>query len=291
MSLLKRFFDFLIYSNLYISIAAVAFTVESQIQLGMAPQWHPYLFLILFATLFEYNSHKFVTVFFHKHSLKEAKFEWVNRNLKLFYAIVFLSVLGFIITVCFAKPIVLITFLPLGILTVLYSFPVYKKGMRLFRLRELPFAKIFIISIVWSATCIVLPLVQSGLSVDLKVLSLLILERSLFVFAITIPFDIRDIESDKNNKLITIPGTIGEKRALRLANVALFLFMIVCAIHYSFQGNTALLIAFLLSGISTLVFLNHKSIKQMRHYHYGVLDGTMLLQGVLVIAFYYLMAA
>ncbi|MCW3072541.1 MAG: hypothetical protein JWO44_2431 [Bacteroidetes bacterium] len=286
--LLKRLTDFLIFSNLYIAVAAVLFTVQSQIQLGMHPNWHPYLFLILFATLFEYNLHKFVAVFFYKHALLETKFSWIARNLKLFYFIVFSSVAGFIIAACFAKWTVLVTLFPLGAITFLYSFPVYKKGIKIFRLREVPLVKIFIISLVWSATCILLPLVQAGLEVDPPLLVLLIAERFLFVFAITVPFDIRDMESDKKAGLKTLPLLVGKKRAGRIANAALLGFMALCSFHYTATHQFHFVAAFLISGLTTLYFLNNPRIRNLHHYHYGVLDGTMALQGLLVIAGYFL---
>lgn len=285
---MKRFFDFLIYSNVYIAVASVFFTVESQLQIGLAPQWHPYLFLILFATLFEYNLHKFVTVFLNKNVLKNEKFSWISQHLRLFNFIVFASVAGFIITCCFARIEVLLTLMPLGAITVLYSFPLYRSGSKIFRLREIPLAKIFLISLVWSATCVILPIVQSGIKVAPLQIILFIAERFLFVFAITIPFDIRDMESDRKNKLKTFPVLFGEKKVLFMANAALVVFMLMCGIHYYMQQQLFLLIAFLLSGLSTLYFLNSEKIKQQRHYHYGVLDGTMLFQGVLVLLCYYL---
>jgi len=288
MFLLKRLFDFLIYSNLFIALASVFFTMESQVQFGMHPQWHPYLFLILFATLFEYNLHKFVTVILNKNILKHEKFSWINQNLYLFYFIVFASVAGFIITCCFAKPEVLIALLPLGAITVLYSFPLYRSGKTIFRLREIPLAKIFLISLVWSATCIILPVVQAGIRPGILQVLLVITERFLFVFAITIPFDIRDMEGDKKNKLQTFPILFGEKNAMLMANIAVFLFMVICTVHYYRTQQLFLVYAFLLSGISTFYFLNSKRIKRLVHYHYGVLDGTMLLQGILVLLFYYL---
>lgn len=286
--LLKKCIDFLIFSNLYIAIAAVLFTVQSQVQLGMHPNWHPYLFLILFATLFEYNLHKFVAVFFYKHALQENKFSWIAKNLNLFYFIVFSSVAGFIIAACFAKWRVLITLFPLGILTFLYSFPVYKKGIKIFRLREVPLVKIFIISLVWSATCILLPVVQANLHVNLQLLLLLIFERFLFVFAITVPFDIRDMESDEKSRLKTLPLLVGEKASIRIANAALILFMIICTVHYTAMQQYQFVAAFLISGLSTVYFINNRKVKGLVHYHYGVLDGTMTLQGLLVIAFYFL---
>ena len=286
--LFRRFFDFLIYSNLYIAVAAVLMTVESQILLGMRPDWHPYLFLILFATLFEYNLHKFVSVFFYHQTLDRSKFGWIMDHLKLFYFIVFASVAGFIITACFAKIGVLITLFPLGLLTFLYSFPVYRHGVKLFRLREVPLVKIFIISFVWSATCIILPIVQAGLRPDWAAVSLMILERSLFVFAITVPFDIRDMAGDLRSGLKTLPLLVGEKNAMHVANFALLLFFLLSMVHYLLTWQLFIVAAFFISAVSTFIFLNHPRIKAVKEYHYGVLDGTMALQGLLVILFYLL---
>jgi 4-hydroxybenzoate polyprenyltransferase len=285
--LIKAGIDFLIYSNLFIAVAAVLLTVQAQIQLGLRPDWHPYLFLILFATLFEYNLHKFVAVFFYKHALQEKKFSWISKHLKFFYFIVFSSVAGFIIAAFFAKWEVLVTLFPLGALTFLYSFPVYKKGIKIFRLREIPLLKIFIISLVWSATCILLPLVQAGLHTDPGVLVLLITERFLFIFAITVPFDIRDMESDEKANLKTLPLLVGEKQSIFLANTALCTFIVLTSVHYFLSRQFYFIPVFLISGISTLYFLNSGKVKSLTHYHYGVLDGTMALQGILSIAFYF----
>lgn len=282
----KRIFDFLIYSNLYIAIAAVLFTVQAQIQLGMNPDWHPYLFLILFATLFEYNSHKFIAICFYKKALSEDKFFWISNNLKLFYFIVFSSITGFVITACFAKLAVLIALFPLGIITFLYSFPVYKNGLKLFRLRETPLAKIFIISFVWSATCIILPIVQSSMQVDPLLITLLIIERFFFVFAITIPFDIRDMESDKKVGLKTLPIIFGEVRSLKIANSSLILFGCISSIHYFISQQAFLFIAFVISTCVTAFVLNNGYLKKFKHYHYGFLDGMISLQGLLVLFFY-----
>jgi len=63
----------LIHSNIFISLAAVSLTIATQIQLGMAPQWHPYLFIIFFATLFEYNIHRLITVIKNKDASRSRK--------------------------------------------------------------------------------------------------------------------------------------------------------------------------------------------------------------------------
>jgi 4-hydroxybenzoate polyprenyltransferase len=112
----------------------------------------------------------------------------------------------------------------------------------------------------------------------------MMLERCLFVFAITVPFDIRDMEGDKKSGLKTLPLMIGEKRARNLAIYALILFMGISSIHYYFFSfKIGFILAFFISGISTIIFIKSEGIKDIKHYHYGILDGTMILQAVLVI--------
>ncbi len=173
------------------------------------------------------------------------------------------------------------TLLPLGIITMLYSFPLYKKDAKLFRLREVPLAKIFIISFVWSATSILLPVIQAEIKMDAVRLSILIVERFLFVFAITVPFDIRDMQSDKKMNVVTLPLLVGERGAIRIANAALFAFMVITLLHYFEYPMMS--IALILSALISLFVLNNKKVRANTHYHYGILDGMMILQGLFVI--------
>lgn len=264
----------------------MALTVETQLQLGMPPQWHPYLFIIFFATLFDYNLHRLVTVLSNKEALNSDKHKWLKEYLNLFYVLVVFSVIGFLIAVYFAKREVLITLSPFAFITLFYSLPVFKNQKYLFRLREIPILKIFLISIVWSATTILLPIVQSGKSFDYLHVALMLIERFLFVFAITIPFDIRDMQGDEQSGLKTIPLIIGVKKSMILANTLIMLFLLISVYHY--QSSIAFtLLTFVLSAISTLYFLNSKTLQKLSFYHYGILDGTMLLQGILLWFFHF----
>ncbi len=266
----------------------MALTVETQLQLGMPPQWHPYLFIIFFATLFDYNLHRLVTVLTNKEAINNDKHKWLKEYLNLFYALVLFSVMGFLIAVYFAKKEVLITLSPFAFITLFYSLPVFKKQKYLFRLREIPILKIFLISIVWSATTILLPIVQSGKSFDFLHVTLMLLERFLFVFAITIPFDIRDMQGDEQSGLKTIPLVIGVKKSMILANAFIILFLIISLYHYQ-SSSVFILPALIISATSTLYFLNSKKLQDYIFYHYGILDGTMLLQGILIGVFYLLL--
>lgn len=283
-----KFLRYLVNSNIYISLAAVALTMATQIQLGMRPQLHPYLFLIFFATLCEYNVHRFVTVITQKAALESDKHKWVKDHLMGFYILVFLSVVGFIITVFLAKREVLLGLAPIALITLFYSIPVYGNKKTIFRLRGIPYLKIFMISFTWSAATILLPVIHSGQHFPPWHMALMMIERFIFVFAITIPFDTRDMEADKAVGLKTLPLWLGEKTSMALSYIAVLAFTALCVFHYSYLKEPLIVMALVLSAIITLFFLKWDRAKKLHLYHYAILDGTMLLQGLLVVGFSYL---
>lgn len=287
----KQFYYFLINSNVYISLAAVLLTVQAQIQLDMQPGWHPYLFIIFFATMLEYNFHRLITLWFRKETLVDEKYTWLRNNIKVFYTVVIFSIIGFFTAIMFAKTEVIVTLLPIGLITIFYSFPIFKSKQKLFRLREISILKIFLISAVWALSTVLLPVIQSERSFDTTNILLMLAERILFVFAITIPFDIRDIESDKNAGLKTIPLLVGEKKAILLALFSLGWFAILCLAHYIKTPLLYTLPALIISAGTTFVFIINDKIKKTAYYHYGILDGTMFFQGLMVIASYYVFIA
>jgi 4-hydroxybenzoate polyprenyltransferase len=278
----------IINSNIYISLAAVFLTVETQIQLGMKPQWHPYLFIIFFATLFEYNIHRFITVITNDEALNSDKHRWVRENLKMFYLLVLLSVIGFVCVVLMAKREVLITLAPIAVLTLFYSLPIVGNKKNIFRLREIPYLKIFLIAIVWSLSTILLPIIQSSSTFSKSQIIVMLIERFFFVFSITIPFDVRDIDADRQAGLKTIPLVLNENKSLYLSYVSLLVFFIISFLHYQNLSNWFVILPLFISTLTTFIFLKSKTIQTLSYYHYGILDGTMLLQGVLVLLFYYL---
>lgn len=284
--LIMKFYRIFVLSNLMLATSATLLTVAAQVQLGMQPQWHPYLFLIFFATLFEYNLHRLITVWKHPEALASTKHSWVLRYKKAFFLLVAASVLGFLIALYYSKATVLLTLLPFALLTILYSFPVWGKKSGEYRLRQIPFLKIFLIAAVWSAVTILLPVMHVERSFSFGHLFLMLLERFLFVFAITIPFDIRDMEVDRKTGLKTLPLQLGVQRSLQLAAIALILFACLSGVHYTLLRQPWITCALLLSSAITAYTLFAEKLKSHSLYHYGLLDGMLLLQGGLVLFFY-----
>src|SRR5690606_34051482 len=97
----------------------------------------------------------------------------------------------------------------------------------------------------------------------------------LFVVAVTIPFDVRDIYQDRYYGLKTIPVLFGERKALVLSSVLLTVQMAwICVSNYPLDIRLALITA---SGIC-LFFILVPPINKNEYYYFLFLDGTMLLQ-------------
>ncbi len=283
-----KFIKGLIQSNIYISLAAVLLTVETQIQLELVPQWRPYLFIIFFATLFEYNLHRLVTLLLVKDAIHSEKHAWVRENKEAFFLLVIISAIAFIIVLWIAKTKVLLALAPIALLTLFYSIPLARSKSYIFRLREVPYLKLFLIAFVWAAVTILLPVVHAEVTFGRTHVAVIFLERFLFVLAIALPFDIRDMETDRQANLKTIPLLLNEKRAMRLSYIALLAFAVVVAFHYSWQQAWSILLPLQITALITFYLLQSLRMRSKPFYHHGYLDGTMLLQGLLVMLFYYL---
>ena len=124
-----------------------------------------------------------------------------------------------------------------------------------FGLRKIPFAKIFIISFDWMGSTMLLLVLENNISVSQNVI-LHLVARFLFVFAITIPFDIRDLKYDVQT-LRTIPLFFGASRARFIAIFALFICGIISIFQYFdlgliFPNLLALILLYLAASILIL---------------------------------------
>ena len=153
-----------------------------------------------------------------------------------------------------------------------------------FGLRNVPFLKIFLISLVWATTTFLLLVLENQIALDL-VNVIHFLSRFLFVLAITIPFDIRDIPFDKT-QLKTLPVFFGEKKARFLAQLTLLVsfmiysFLFLCNIvelNFIFTIAVSYLIA------AVLIF-NSKKQKTEIYFSFGVESASIIFYLVLVIS-------
>ena len=140
-------------------------------------------------------------------------------------------------------------------------------------LREVPTLKIVWIAITWLYVIYLFPLVNEGLRIN----NVMALGLFLYVFAVTIPFDIRDLPHDPPKQL-TIPQLIGE-RLSRLLSVILLIvsFALFATVELALLEN----VLFYLFGLIHIIFLFYAKEKQGPLYAAGVVDGMISLTGIL----------
>jgi 4-hydroxybenzoate polyprenyltransferase len=150
-------------------------------------------------------------------------------------------------------------------------------------IRNIPFLKIFLIALTWTWVSILLPHALSNQFELFSVSFILIMaERFLFIFAITIPFDIRDVEQDQRESLDTIVKVVGPSKAKYLSIGILTAATLIGYILYvdgTWQLNYWLLHILIIVYAGLLVYRVHSD-RRDAYYSWG-LDGSMLLLGMI----------
>lgn len=160
-------------------------------------------------------------------TIKDDIYYFQQKHIKLTnYSILFSAIMAFI-TFIFLQRQTKILLVALGSLSMLYTLPLNKMGIS-FRLRDVPFIKLFLIALAWATTCTFLPALESkNLFVFLDYLTWnYFVAQFIFILFITLPFDIHDINTDKQQLLKTIPNSIGIK------NTKLLLVALLCVYVY-----------------------------------------------------------
>jgi 4-hydroxybenzoate polyprenyltransferase len=144
--------------------------------------------------------------------------------------------------------------------------------------------KLFIIGAVWAGSTVLLPILEiegNGLlNISNKETILLFFTRFLFIVAITIPFDIRDLFQDQSNALRTIPVIFGEKKSLFLCQLFLATSLILLFV-YTEKLDTNFWAIALSIFISGWLILKSRWEKN-EYYYFFLLDGTMILQLIIL---------
>ncbi|HQV77381.1 MAG TPA: UbiA family prenyltransferase [Chitinophagales bacterium] len=291
-----RAIKFLIETNLFISIAAVCFLWANIFLLDI--QSHSFIFLslqVFFSTWFVYQISRWIYFKKGEYSNKdEIVAQWFERfpNFNKFTIYVSGS-----LAVFFTFFLHLNTIIVLGIIggiSVLYPLPILKPFGIQTRLRDFPFVKIFLIAFVWSATSVILPYteVQHQHPVDLfRIVILLFLIQFIYIFFITLPFDINDAETDKSTNMHTIASVFGVNKSkficfmLSIIYVFVFIFIFML-INWMHLPNKYLTDATIISIIALIVLLQIytqlKSDKVLKLWIKIIYDGSMILYCLLI---------
>ena len=259
---------FLVYSNIWVSFCAFVLTSATEV-LFESRNFKVSQF-VFFATIVTYN---FQRIFPSKKKQNLVIRDWLNQHKIFTYLLILVGggmSLYFFRYFKFSTQLAIIF---LAILSILYPF----------LLRKIPFIKIFLISFVWAVSTMLLLVIENNIPISQDIL-LHLISRFLFVFAITIPFDIRDLKYDAQD-LRTIPLFFGVLKSQFIAVFALF----ICGVIAIFQHlSTTLVFANLLALISlyfvsSILILKSDEKKDEMYFSFWIESLSVLIYLFLVI--------
>ncbi|WP_210489589.1 UbiA family prenyltransferase [Rufibacter aurantiacus] len=278
MSIPRKILDFILYSNMFISLCAAALVWETYLLSGI-PISLRLSGMVFFATLFVYNADGLVPYKFNQNVPLSTRTKWVRKNR---LELIFISVASALCVVyLYWTAIFELNFwflLHLFVVAGLYSVPVVPEGEGYIPLRDIPFLKVFLIAYVWSAITVQLPLMEMGRDLFSGNSFILFLRRFLFLFSLTLVFDIRDVHKDKLTQTVTFPTRFGVQNTKRLALFMLLLFAVLV------PAGTApfMRVALGLAGVGAGLVVWYAHEYRSQYYFMVLADGMMLVQFMLV---------
>ncbi|WP_316817086.1 hypothetical protein [Pedobacter nyackensis] len=277
--------DFLLFSNLFIAICAVAQGLVTYHLLDAKPDRY-ILAIIFFGTLGIYNFSMLLSKPKHPEKSSYVRVRWIFSHHRLIISITLISVLcliplGLLFLSIEGKLLMIFT----AALALGYNIPFLTLNNQKIGLRNIPGIKLFLIALIWSVSCVLLPVVELEHNYQINISSaetlLLVAKRFLFIAAITIPFDIRDLFQDKLYALKTIPVILGEKKAYLFCQFLLAGYLVLLLLFS--QTINADIIALTLTLLLTGWLILKSNIEKNEYYYFFYLDGTMLLQYLILV--------
>jgi 4-hydroxybenzoate polyprenyltransferase len=254
---LLRIFHWIVFGNYWVSTGVVALYAVSCTVLGAAFSWEWSAALFL-ATLSTYTYHRVGPGIQHSmEGISGIRRNWIAKNSRaLRIQMVLAGVLAFAFFIRLCSVDQWYFLIPAAVVALVYILPIIPLGGKWIRLRELPYFKILIIVAVWMVLSL-LPLVpEINPLPQNNSLQLLLLQRLLFLLAVTTPFDLRDMEFDRSRGIKTLATRLGAERSIRLSHLLLVLSAIVCWTGFQMQlWNGPIALALAVSSASTAVLL------------------------------------
>ena len=279
--ILIQFIDLLLYSNFFIAVAAFSLVWQSEIIIESTHPNHPskYAWLVLSASLFVYAMHRIIGFTNIEKVIENRRIQIIrkfDRHIRIYAAISLIGLLYFALHMPFH---ILLYLIPPTLLVGAYITPLYR-GMRF---RDMPFVKVFLVGFVWSWVCVFIPFQLHGFDAFSWSMSIMAFEKFLFITAITIPFDVRDLAVDGLYNIKTIPSSLGVKKSILISNTMLMLAALMVVLAWSMQFlDSQVALGLLAMYALTVVCVSLAHEKRHDYYFSIILDGTIIAQSATV---------
>jgi len=272
---LRDIVNLLLYGGAFIGLCAASITALTFELIGDVGQHQlSYILLIGASTAALYTGHRVIGLHKLAHITSFERYNVIRRYKQHIWVYCFIWLIAsiwFFIPLASAEFIVWL--IPGGTIAVSYVLPILSKGRRL---RDIGWIKIILIGWSWAWLTAFIPALYFGKEPPF-ISSFMGLGRMLFIIAITIPFEIRDISIDRSVGVITMPVYFGMEKTIRagiILCIILILFFIINTIHYH---DPAYGISMSLISILTIWILKKSQYVTDDYFFSGLTDGLMIL--------------
>lgn len=272
---LRDIINLLLYGGAFIGLCAACITALTFELIGDVGQFQlSYILLIGVSTAALYSGHRVIGLHKVDHVTSNERYTVIRQykaHIWLYCALWIL--LSFWIFIPMASFEFILWLIPGGSIAVSYVLPLFSKGRRL---RDVGWIKIIMIGWSWAWLTALIPALCFGHEPLLYSIFLGI-GRMLFIIAITIPFEIRDITIDGSVGLTTVPVYFGMDKTIRggiILCTLLVAFVSASALHYH---DLAYFIAMSFVAMITIWLLKKSQQVNDDYFFSGLTDGTMVI--------------
>lgn len=267
---IRRTIDLILFTSIYAACCAMGLCMatEKLITLHNPPLFSTLHLLVFGSTLFVYNA-RYAVRWLHKgQGQYHPPYKW-------WYLAAFCAgaVMTTISMTMLPLPVVLLSVI-MGLLSFAYSLPLLPFGNKK-RLREYGILKILVLTGVWTVATSVLPIMNLGQNPLSYPFELLL--RFALIFALCILFDIRDMNTDLEHNINTLPHKVGREQSYQLINGTLLAFLFLSLGQFVYHPVTSRLVGAIVTALVTKLVADHLRTRNSNRAYLALGDGMMLL--------------
>lgn len=247
MKFLNFLFNIYINTSLHVAFAVCSLVGITYLEFDVNISYN-LLGFVFFGTIVGYNFVKYAAIY-------KKRFAEMYLHLKIIQTVSVLALFYFTMQL---TGIIIVVFGGFALLTFLYAIPLLKNK----NLRNVTGLKITIVAVVWAGVTVLIPLINKSVMLDMDFWITLI-QRFLFVFALTLPFEIRDLQFD-DLTLETLPQRVGVKKTKIIGTLMLLFMMLIELFKDSINLNY--LISMVVVIVVLILFLWNSEKKQSNYF-------------------------
>jgi hypothetical protein len=280
----KSFLDFIVFGNIWIALGALSQLLLTSYLFHIP--FNPYISSIVFiATFCVYG---FSVLNFRWKGIRSDGSLRQNFIAKYYKVLKIWVGIGCFVVLILSTHLHTLTqgiLLLEGLIAYFYSRPIFIWRGRGYSLRSIPTLKIWIISLLWTISCVGLPLIESIDRVSFKRWEVFTQGMTVFclLFSNCLLFDIRDYSSDLKRNMISIPGLIG----ISLSKILVFLLMVGITLLNlrEFGINSLPFKLYFLTMIAFSPFLLLTQPKKSDYFFMILIDGLLIFPYLIIVLF------